>query len=98
MINRNNRRKPATLGGVKMNILLTCDQGNFNQIVAWSRNRTLVALCHQHSRSLEFDGIFVKPRGKLAIKFPTAYLPVLFFSGRRKISVTPVSPMWVNWV
>ena len=31
------------LGRVKLNItLLTCDQGNFNQITAWSRNRTLV--------------------------------------------------------
>ena len=33
------------LGGVKLdNTLLTCDKGNFNQITAWSRNRTLVTV------------------------------------------------------
>ena len=26
------------------NTLLTCDQGNFNQITAWSRDRILVAV------------------------------------------------------
>ena len=31
------------LGRVKLdNTLLACDQGNFNQITAWSRNQTLV--------------------------------------------------------
>ena len=33
------------LGRVKLgNTLLTCDQGNFNQITACSRNRTLVTV------------------------------------------------------
>ena len=33
------------LGGVKLdNTLLTCDQGNFNQMIAWSRNGTLVTV------------------------------------------------------
>ena len=33
------------LGRVKLgNTLLTCDQGNFNQITARSRNRTLVTV------------------------------------------------------
>ena len=33
------------LGRVKLdNTLLTCDQGNFNQMIAWSRNRTLVTV------------------------------------------------------
>ena len=37
------RGKPAMLGRVKQdNTLLTCDQGNFSQITARSRNRTLV--------------------------------------------------------
>ena len=43
--NRITRRKPATLGRVKLeNTLLTCDKGNFNQIAALSRNRTLVTV------------------------------------------------------
>ena len=43
--NQNTRRKPAMLGRVKLDItLLTCDQGNFNQISARSRNRTLVTV------------------------------------------------------
>ena len=41
--NRSTWRKPAMLGRVKLgNTLLTCDQGNFNQITARGRNRTLV--------------------------------------------------------
>ena len=33
------------LGRVKPdNTLLTCDQGNFNQITAWGRNQTLVTV------------------------------------------------------
>ena len=36
--NQSTRRKPAMLGRVKLdNTPLTCDQGNFNQIAAWSR-------------------------------------------------------------
>ena len=43
--NRSSRRKPAMFGRVKLdNTLLTCDQGNFNQITVWSRNRTLVTV------------------------------------------------------
>ena len=39
------RRKPAMLGGDKLdNTLLTCDQGNFNQITARNRNRTLITV------------------------------------------------------
>ena len=42
--NRGTRRKPAMLGRVKLdNTPLTCDQDNFNQITARSRNRTLVS-------------------------------------------------------
>ena len=41
--NRSNRKEPAMLGRVKLdNTLLTCDQGNFNQITARSQNQTLV--------------------------------------------------------
>ena len=33
------------LGRVKLdNTLLTCGQSNFNQVTAWSRNRTLVTV------------------------------------------------------
>ena len=48
--NRSTRRKPAMLGRVKLdNTLLTCDQGNFNQITARSRNRALVTVVrHVH--------------------------------------------------
>ena len=43
--NRSTQKKPATLGKVKLdNTLFTCDQGNFNQITARSRNRTLVTM------------------------------------------------------
>ena len=43
--NRITRRKPAMLATVKLdNSLLTCDQGNFNQITARSRKRTLVTV------------------------------------------------------
>ena len=43
--NRGIRRKRAMLGRDKLdNILLTCDRDNFNQITAWSRNRTLVTV------------------------------------------------------
>ena len=35
-------RKPVMLGRVELdNTLLTCDQGNFNQITAQSQNQTL---------------------------------------------------------
>ena len=41
--NQSTWRKPAMLGRVKLdNPLLTCDQGNFNQITPRSRNRTLM--------------------------------------------------------
>ena len=41
--NWSTRIKPAVLGRDKLdNTLLTCDQGNFNQITAQSRNRTQV--------------------------------------------------------
>ena len=43
--NRSTRRIPAMLGRVKLdNTLLTSDQGNFSQITARSRNRTLVTV------------------------------------------------------
>ena len=43
--NRSISRKPAMLGGVNIDkTLLTCDQGNFNEITAWSRNRILVTV------------------------------------------------------
>ena len=43
--NCSTRRKPAMLGRVKLdNTLLTCDQGNFNQITARSRNQTIVTV------------------------------------------------------
>ena len=43
--NRSTRRKPAMLGRVKLDYtLLTRDQGNFNQITAKSRKRTLVTV------------------------------------------------------
>ena len=43
--NRSTRRKPAMLGRDKLDsTLLTYDQGNFNQITAQSRNRTLAIL------------------------------------------------------
>ena len=43
--NRGNRRKPVMLGRDKLdNTLLTCDQGNFNQIIPRSRNRTLITV------------------------------------------------------
>ena len=39
------RRKPAMLGRDKLdNTLFECDQGNFNQTTAWSRNQTLVTV------------------------------------------------------
>ena len=41
--NRSIRRKPAMLSRVKLdNTILTCDQGNFHQKTARSRNSTLV--------------------------------------------------------
>ena len=48
--NGSTRRKPAMLGGVKLDsTLLTCDQGNFNQITARSWNQTLVTVVrHMH--------------------------------------------------
>ena len=43
--NRSTWRKPARLGKVRLhNIYLTRDQGNFNQVTTWSRNRTLVTV------------------------------------------------------
>ena len=43
--NRSTRRKPAMFGRDKLdNILLTCDQGNFNQITECCRNRTPITL------------------------------------------------------
>ena len=43
--NRSIQRKIAMLGRVKQdNTLLTCDQGNFSQITARSRNRTQVTV------------------------------------------------------
>ena len=43
--NRSVQRKPATLVRVKLdNTLLTCDKGNFNQVTARNRNRTLVTV------------------------------------------------------
>ena len=43
-VNWSTRRKPAIFGRVKLdNTLLTCNQGNLNQITARSRNRALVA-------------------------------------------------------
>ena len=43
--NLSTRRKPTMFGRVKLdNNLLTCNQGNFNQITARSRNRTLVTV------------------------------------------------------
>ena len=43
--NLSTRTKPAMLGRVKLdNTLLTCDKGNFNQITARSRNRTLITM------------------------------------------------------
>ena len=43
--NRSTRRKLAMFGRVKLdNTLLTCDQGNFNQITPRSRNRILVTV------------------------------------------------------
>ena len=48
--NQSTSRKPAMLGRVKLDdTLLTCDQGNFNQITARSRNGILVTLVrHVH--------------------------------------------------
>ena len=56
--NRSTRRKPAMFGRVKLdNTLLTCDQGNFNQITARSQNQTQLTgyetrtlpMCHRRS-------------------------------------------------
>ena len=59
-------RKPAILGKVKLdNTLLTCDQGNFNQITAQSQNRTLVTVMRETCTTTvppapPFSNIFVQ--------------------------------------
>ena len=60
--NRSTRRKPAMIGRGKLdNTLLTCDQGNFNQITAQSRNRTLVTVMRDTSTTTVPPGPYKYP-------------------------------------
>ena len=76
--NRSTRRKPAMLSRVKLdNTLLTCDQGNFHQITARSRNSTLATVVRDTCtttdppapRSSEKSSTHFWPHTKLLLKW-----------------------------
>ena len=79
------------LGRVELdNTLLTCDQGNFNQIATWSRDRTLITVVrdtctttvpHQHPSVPKIGNVF------FFLTHSKHWWPKLFlFPRRRKVA------------
>ena len=59
--NLSNQRKPVMLGTVKLDdTLLTCDQDDFNQLTARSRNRTLVSVTEYFPEADTRDGFVTR--------------------------------------
>ena len=85
--NRGSQRKFAMLGRDKLdNNLLICDRGNFSQITAWSRNRTLVTEVFKLYTSFQME--YCALLSNLPLQLYLKILKNQFINNLWKISIT----------